>query len=101
MPKDTMTQDKPTLSDLPETFDTLEEIAEFWETHDLTDYESYLTPVEATVAMHPTHEYVISLSDLLNTLLQQRVQQEGVSLNTLVNLWVQEKLQQYSVAPTE
>ena len=101
MPKDKITQDRLAPEDLPETFDTLEEIAEFWETHDLTDYESYLTPVEATVAMHPTHEYVISLSDSLNTLLQQRVQQEGVSLNTLVNLWVQEKLQQYSVAPTE
>ena len=101
MPKDNITQDRLAPEDLPETFDTLEEIAEFWETHDLTDYESYLTPVEATVAMHPTHEYVISLSDSLNTLLQKRVQQEGVSLNTLVNLWVQEKLQQYSVAPTE
>jgi hypothetical protein len=101
MPKDNITKDRLAPEDLPETFDTLEEIAEFWETHDLTDYESYLTPVEATVAVHPTHEYVISLSDSLNTLLQQRVQQEGVSLNTLVNLWVQEKLQQYSVAPSE
>ena len=56
MPKDNFTQDRLAPEDLPETFDTLEEIAEFWETHALTDYESYLAPVEATVAMHPTHE---------------------------------------------
>jgi hypothetical protein len=27
---------------LPETFDTFEEMAEFWDTHDITDYEEYL-----------------------------------------------------------
>jgi hypothetical protein len=85
-------------TDLPETFDSIEEMADFWDTHDLTDYAEFLTPVEATVANHPTHDYVISLSDSLNTLLHQTVQQEGVSLNTLVNLWVQEKLQQYTVS---
>ena len=85
-------------TDLPETFDSIEEMADFWDTHDLTDYAEFLTPVEATVANHPTHDYVISLSDSLNTLLHQTVQQEGVSLNTLVNLWVQEKLQQYTAS---
>jgi hypothetical protein len=93
-----MRKDKSSTPDLPETFDTIEEMADFWDTHDLTDYAAFLTPVEATVATHPTHDYVISLSDSLNTLLHQTVQQEGVSLNTLVNLWVQEKLQQYTVS---
>ncbi|NJN94579.1 MAG: hypothetical protein HC875_11025 [Anaerolineales bacterium] len=31
---------------LPDTFGTFEEMAEFWDTHDVTDYEEYLTPVE-------------------------------------------------------
>ncbi len=86
---------------LPETFDTIAEMANFWDTHDLTDYAEFLTPVEADVALHPTHDYVISLSDSLNTLLQQTVQQEGVSLNTLVNLWVQERLQTYTAASSK
>ena len=81
---------------LPETFDTLEEMAEFWDTHDLIDYEEYLTPVKMDVAAHPRHEYVISLSDGLNTTLRRVQQQEGVPLNTLINLWVQEKLQGYA-----
>jgi len=86
---------------LPETFDAIAEMANFWDTHDLTDYAEFLTPVEADVALRPTHDYVISLSDSLNTLLQQTVQQEGVSLNTLVNLWVQERLQTYTAASSK
>jgi len=87
-----MAENKPIL---PETFDTFEEMADFWDEHDLTDYEEHLTPVEFKVAPHLKHQYVIVLSDTLNTLLQQVQQQEGVSLSTLVNLWVQERLQQY------
>jgi len=81
---------------MPETFATFEEMAEFWDTHDITDFEQYLTPVDVTVATQPKHEYVITLSDSLNTVLRRVLQAEGVSLNTLMNLWVQEKLQQYS-----
>lgn len=70
-------------------------MAKFWDTHDVTDYETYLTPVEATVSTHPKHEYVITLSQTLDTLLHKVQKAEGVPVNTLVNLWVQEKLQQY------
>lgn len=96
-----MAENKMTKDPLPETFDTLEEMAEFWDTHDLTDYEEYLTPVEATISAHPKHHYVVTLSDTLETLLRQVQQTEGVSLNTLVNLWVQEKLQQYATSLSE
>ena len=50
---------------LPEEFETFEDLAEFWDTHDVTDYAEYLTPVECEVVAHPTHEYVIkSLASL-------------------------------------
>ena len=83
---------------LPEEFETLEDLAEFWDTHDLADYAEYLTPVECEVVAHPTHEYVITLSDTLNTLLCQVQEHEGVSIGTLINLWVQERLRQYLAA---
>ena len=87
-------------TDLPETFDTIEEMADFWDEHDLAEYAEYLLPVEMTFAVRPIHEYVITLSDSLNTRLHSALQAEGVPLNTLVNLWVQEKLQQYpAVSP--
>jgi hypothetical protein len=90
-----MAENKTTRDPLPETFFTFEQMAEFWDTHDITDYEEYLTPVETNVAAHPRHEYVIVLSDTLDAMLRKVQQKEGVPLNTLINLWVQEKLQQY------
>jgi len=89
--------EKKTLKDpIPATFETYEEMADFWDTHDVTDYEEYLTPVEVNVSIHPKHQYVITLSDSLDTAFRKIQQKEGVSLNTLINLWVQEKLQQYT-----
>ena len=85
-------------TELPATFETLDEMANFWDTHDVTDFEEFLTPVDATVTLSPRHEYIITLSDSLDSLLQQVQKSEGVSLNTLVNLWVQEKLQHYAVS---
>ena len=96
-----MAENKTNKDTLPETFDTFEEMAEFWDTHDITDYEAYLTPVEATISTQPKHQYLITLSDTLDALLHEVQQKEGVSLNTLINLWIQEKLQQYNVSSSE
>ncbi len=96
-----MADSKTTRDPLPETFDTFEEMAEFWDTHDVTAYEEYLTPVEATISVQPNHEYVLTLSSTLDSLLRKVQKAEGVPLNTLINLWVQEKLQQYVASQTE
>ncbi|MBM3333908.1 hypothetical protein FJY63_04530, partial [Candidatus Sumerlaeota bacterium] len=32
--------------EIPETFSSYEEAAEFWDTHDSTDYLEHMTPVE-------------------------------------------------------
>jgi hypothetical protein len=59
-----MIENKTTKDTLPETFDTFEEMAEFWDTHDVTDYEEYLTPVEATVIAHLQQKKVESCGRL-------------------------------------
>ena len=83
---------------LPEEFQTFEELAELWDKHDLTDFAEFLTPVDYEIAVHPTHEYVITLSDSLDRLMSRVLKREGVSRTALINLWVQEKLQQYLVS---
>ena len=80
---------------IPDEFDTFEELADFWDTHDLTDCADQLTPVTVEVSATPTHEYLITLSDTLNSALRKVQEKEGVPVGTLVNLWVQEKLNQY------
>jgi hypothetical protein len=93
-------KDKKNQPPLPEEFETFEELAAFWDTHDLADYAEFLTPVDLEVAVEPTHEYVITLSDTLNAKMREAEKREGVPVGTLVNLWVQEKLQQYQAAST-
>jgi len=93
-----MDENKNVVDPLPETFDTFEEMADFWETHDMTDYAEYLTPVEMTIAEHPRSEYLISLSDAEDDLLQKATQREGKPLTALLNGWVQEKLQEYAAS---
>lgn len=83
---------------LPERFETYENLAEFWDTHDVTDYAEYLTPVECKVVAQPTHEYIVTLSNTLDVLMRKAQKREGISIGTLVNLWVQERLQQYQMA---
>jgi hypothetical protein len=81
---------------LPETFDSFEEMADFWDSHDVTDYAEYLAPVDMTIAEHPFTDYVLTLSDTQDELLQKIVEQEGLPLTELLTMWVQEKLQEYA-----
>jgi len=90
-----MAKSKQKRDPLPETFTTLEELADFWDTHDLTDYEEYLTPVDMELDEELVHEYVVVLSGSLDERLRTIQEREGVSISTLINLWVQEKLLTY------
>lgn len=67
--------------------DTDEKIGEFWDTHDITDFDDTSRPdVEFAIACNVTVE-----TDLLNQ-IEQRASQQGMNTHTLVNLWLREKL---------
>ncbi len=40
---------------LPDEFGSLEEAAEFWDTHSITDYEEFLEPVDVEVDIQRRH----------------------------------------------
>jgi hypothetical protein len=68
-----------------------QEIGEFWDTHDVTDYWEETEPVEFEVDIRSEVRYCPlerTLVDQVNEIAWQR----GVSVETLVNLWIQEKL---------
>lgn len=79
---------------LPETFNSLEELGEFWDTHDSADYEDLMEEVEFEInlPLRETRSYAIAKD--LSARLQQIARQQGVSTETLINLWLQEKLAQ-------
>jgi hypothetical protein len=76
---------------LPENFDTLEELSDFWDAHSSADYEEVMEPVEAEIDLSSSKVYCPVSKDLLGQLREQ-ARRQGVSTETLVNLWLQEKL---------
>ena len=75
---------------LPERFDSLEEAAEFWDTHDSADYEEYMKDVECEFDIK-RRTYLVSLDGELYRKVRAIAQEKGVPAETLVNLWIEEK----------
>jgi len=76
---------------LPEDFQTLEELSDFWDTHSSADYEDVMEPVEAEIDLSSSKVYCPVAKDLLLQVRQQ-ARRQGVSTETLINLWLQERL---------
>lgn len=75
---------------LPEHFGSIEEAAEFWDTHDGADYEEYMKDVECSIDIK-RRTYLVSLDGDLYRKVQAIAQEKGVPADTLVNLWIEEK----------
>lgn len=71
---------------------TYQEMGEFWDTHDTTDYEDQTFEVEFEVDLKSEVTY-LPLEKTLSSRMRALAKQRGVSPETLLNLWIQEKLQ--------
>ena len=69
-----------------------QEMGEFWDTHDTTDYEDQTYEVEFEVDLKSEVTY-LPLEKTLSSRMRSLAKQRGVSPETLLNLWVQEHLQ--------
>lgn len=78
---------------IPE-FETLHDIAEFWETHSTADYEDLTHEVHFDVRLGRVAEapQMITLLPELSETLQALAQTRGVSVETLINVWLTEKI---------
>jgi CopG antitoxin of type II toxin-antitoxin system len=68
-----------------------QEIGEFWDTHDLSDYWDQTKPVEFKVDIQSEAIYY-PVESKLSAKISSIAKQRGVSPETLLNLWLQEKL---------
>jgi hypothetical protein len=76
---------------IPERFERIEQVAEFWDTHSLADYWDLTR--EAHVEVDLKHRrYLIALEPELAAELAAEAHKRGVSAETLANLWLREKL---------
>ena len=69
---------------------SLDEIAEYWDTHSLADDWDELPDVELEVRLVPRKRIVV-VPELYEK-LESRARQQGVSPETLANLWLAERL---------
>jgi hypothetical protein len=74
---------------IPE-FRTLEEIAEFWDTHSTADYFDRTEEVHFEVDLGKERHPIYLLPELLEQ-LESQAQARGVSVETLANPWLVEK----------
>ena len=75
---------------LPKHFNSLEQAADFWDTHDSADYDQYFKDVEAEVDIK-RKTYLISIDGALYDKVRAIAKEKHVPLEKLVNRWIQEK----------
>lgn len=80
------------MSKLPQ-FDTLDELVEFWETHDFTDYLDEMEEVDLDTLPVETAALQIMLDPEPLTKLTQMARQKGVTPSTLAQAWIKERLE--------
>ena len=85
--------DMSTRDPIPE-FETLEEIAEFWDSHSTADYDNVTHKVHFEVRLRHGngHSHRVNLLPELGETLEALADSRGVSLETLVNVWLTEKV---------
>ena len=83
--------ERPAKSRIPE-FNSIEEEAEFWDTHDTTDFEDEFTPVKVRFAKNLSHGLTIRLDPKTLEQLREEAKAKGIGPTTLVRMWVMEHL---------
>ena len=81
-------------SRLPKT-DSIKKLAEFWDSHDLTDFEDELEVVTESVFMRGA-AIKVPLESREVEAVEQIAQAKGVSREELVRAWVLQKLTRHS-----
>jgi hypothetical protein len=72
-------------------FETYEEAAEWFDTHDMADYEDQLTPVNVECDLRKNRNWV-ELDGEIAKYLRELAKEQHVSTRTLVNEFLKEKL---------
>ena len=81
----------------PQT-DSIQELAEFWDTHDLTDFEGELEEVQEPV-FQPGVTIPLTFKDA--TIVNAIAKSRGISPRTLIQEWISENIEGLSKPAAE
>jgi CopG antitoxin of type II toxin-antitoxin system len=76
---------------IPDSFKGVAEAAEFWDTHDLSEYWDLTRETSFEVDLQ-RHLFLTALEPDLAKRLVACARKQGVSTETLINVWLAEKL---------
>ena len=76
---------------IPETFSSLEEAGEFWDTHDTMDYPDAFQTVEVTTERRNRY-FEVEIDMTVAQALRDKVRQQGVSANDLATKFIRQQL---------
>jgi hypothetical protein len=86
-----MARSKKERDPIPERFNSIEEAADFWDSHDLGDYWDLTKEVHFDTDIR-RQVFLTALEPDLAKRLTDCAHQRGVSTQTLINVWLSEKL---------
>jgi len=69
---------------IPDEFSTYEEAAEFWDTHDTTNYPEFFTDVEVETKFRKRH-FEVEVDEDIMRILRKHAQKLGVSVTKITN----------------
>ncbi|MBM3240422.1 hypothetical protein FJZ31_29415 [Candidatus Poribacteria bacterium] len=78
---------------IPETFASYEEAAEFWDEHDLTDYEDMLKRGEFEVEI-TKYPQSVELDEDIAQKFYEVAKWKDILVQILVNQWIRERLRE-------
>ena len=93
MTNDTQLPRESNKSRIPD-FQSIEEEAAFWDTHDFTEFLDETRPVKLRVGKNFTEALTVRLERTDREELERRAANQGVGPSTLVRMWIKDRLRQ-------
>jgi hypothetical protein len=78
---------------IPRHFKSIESAAEFWDSHDLTDYWDSTKEVQIETDIQ-RRVFLTALEPSLAQKLTEVAHKQGISTETLINVWLKEKVEE-------
>jgi predicted phosphatase len=83
---------KKQIDPVPEIFKSYDEAAEFWDTHDTTDYPELFSPVEVQAVLKSKH-LEVEIDPSVMEALRLRAKQQGVPIGQLASELLRRQLE--------
>lgn len=85
---------------IPDEFASYEDAAEFWDTHDTTDYPDVFQMVEVEDAVLQRRRYEVEIDEDVIRILREKAQQRDISISRLVSDILRQQLLSASSSPS-